>query len=350
MISRRHKTLRLVETSAFLHRLESVDRIQLAGVLNSSLVYWVLIFSAPDSGLHAYLEVGPGCSNKTIDEGVARCPTGFVPRIVVPARACPSGRTEFLNDGAREPKLEFARLVPLRDLANVPANAPVEAPTVLGAPTGDPADALRRALHGVLSAITDREVSLSVRESGSVDHERHFNERERNLEELTRRVTARDAELKVLRRALDHRERELSSREQALAELDTELKTRKNSVYFREKSLAARESELEARVLDVNAREGALVTAEKSMAVREKMIAARERRHTEVETAFAAERIRVDTEIRAVQAELVVREDFASAREKSLESREATIKAETIAMLQALESITNASRSSATPR
>lgn len=340
MVSRRHQDLRLIEPAVFLQRLDSVDRVQLAGVLNSSLVHWVILFRANDGERHVFLEIGPGCPDKTIDDGLIQCPSGFSPCALVPSRSCPLDHAEFMDNGVHPVVFNWGKLVSIREL--VPGAKQVAAKDAMS----DSTDTLRRALHSALTAITDREVSLSVREGGAFDQQRHFTDRERDLDELSRRIAARDAELKVLRRALDLRERDLLTREKSLAELDAELKTRKNSVYFREKSLAARQSEMDSQVLNMNAREGSLVTAEKSMAVREKMIASQERRMNETAAAFAAEKIRLDAELRAVQAELAAREDLVCAREKVLASRELTIKAETIAMLQALESITNASRTS----
>jgi hypothetical protein len=394
MLSSYSAELRLIDPALLLECVVPRMQSQIAKLLETDGVHMLVIFSCTEENRYEYLEVGPGRRVRQLDEALVIHPSGYRAQFIVPAKACPESVLSSGISAAQSIPYALAKLVPMAPLPAskatgkialvnaapagehvAPSSAPVVATVVKRPPVTEetapaatpssapvsfeplpeenPADTLRRALHGVLASITDREASLSVREGSTAERLELFSSREREIEAgqkalATREaaIAAREAAVGELEKGAVTRDGLIATREKALADSEEDFKTRKNSVAFREKSLATREQEMEARLFDVNAREGALVAIEKALASRDVVMSAKEKELLSREDAFVAERSRIDGEIRAFSDELKAREAALVAREKTLTSREATFKAETVALLQTLENITTTSRAS----
>lgn len=388
MLSPHSADLRLLDPSLLLECVVPASQATIAKLLETEGLHLLVIFACVDESRYEYLDVGPGRRVRGLDEALSVHPEGHRAHFIVPSKSCPDSVLSSGFASAYSIPYALAKLAPMAPLpaakpvakialpaaspsAAAPAPvtpAPVAPPaasvkretvTEVGSPSSlqalspvsfepladeNPADTLRRALHGVLSSITDREASLSVREVSTSERQEMFSAREQRIEADAKALAARESAAAEVERDLARREKLVAEREGALAEAEEDFKTRKNSVAFREKSLAAREQEMEARLFDVNAREGALVAIERNLAARDVALAAGEQELLRRQDAFAAERARIDGEIRALTEELKSRESALTAREKTLAAREATFKAETVALLQTLETITAASR------
>lgn len=385
MLSSHSAELRLIAPALLLECLAPKMQPQIAKLLETDGVHMLVIFACSDEQRYEYLDVGPGRRVRQLDEALVIHPSGHRAHFIVPSKTCPDSVLSSGIASAHSIPYGLEKLAPMPPIpaakatgkialvnaapstdADVPAVVPVatakrpvatevSAPVVTPAvapvsfaplPDENPADTLRRALHGVLSSITDREASLSVREGSTAERLEVFASREREIEASQKALATREAAVAEFEKAAMNRDALIVAREKALADAEEDFKTRKNSVAFREKSLSVREQEMEARLFDVNAREGALVAIEKALAVRDAALAAKEKDLLNREDAFVSERSRIDGEIRAFSDELKSREAALNAREKTLTGREATFKAETVALLQTLESITAASRAS----
>lgn len=282
---------------------------------------------------------------------VAAQPAAVQPSVVESVPATPSSEIKspaVKAAGATPPVPETKSVAPAKPFVRATPVKPL--PSFDPLPDENLTDTLRRAMHSVLSSITDREASLNVREATVEEIDEKISLRNAELQRLDAGFAAREAAVVALEKSLAERETMLAKKEKEFAVLDEDFKTRKNSVAFREKSLAAREQETESRIFDINAREGALVPNEQALKTREAELVRREKDCKALVDSLAAEKARMDEEMHTFYRTLASREEAVAAREKVVAAQESTFKAEASAMLRTLESLTTASRASVVNR
>lgn len=393
MVSQSASEIRIIDPMLFVECIGS--KAPLAKLLASEEVHMLVIFGCKEEHRFEYVDVGPTRRIPSLEAALSARPDGHAPRFVVPSRHCPKESVPRTYPNAHSIPYALAKVIPMAPDTASPCRPPatavgspvvetaaspeihpssahaevalqpvIETKSVAPAkplvrinpvkplPSFDPlpdenlTDTLRRAMHSVLSSITDREASLNVREATVEEIDEKISQRNAELQRLDAGFTAREAAVAALEKALAEREALLLKREKGFGALEEDFKTRKNSVAFREKSLATREQEVETRIFDINAREGALVPNEQALKNREAELVKREKDCKALVESFAAEKSRMDNEMQTFYQTLASREEVVAGREKSVTAQEATFKAEAAAMLRTLESLTTASRAS----